>query len=60
MITDDGCNFDHAEVASAFLNPYVYEEEINMTLPECGREGLIPPVINVQLPKAHDGRKRAP
>jgi hypothetical protein len=55
-----GCNMDHLDVVTAFLNPEIDDDDIYITLPEGWPEGLNTPKIIVRLRKALYRLKHAP
>jgi len=50
-------NMDHLDVVTALLNPEMNDNDIYMTLPDGGPEGLNAPKIIVRLRKALYGLK---
>jgi len=55
-----GCNMEHLDVVTTFLNPKIYDDDIYMTLPEGWPKGLNTPKIIVSYRKALYGLKQAP
>jgi len=53
-------NIDRLDVVTAFLNPEVDDDDIDMTLPKGWQESLNAPTIVVRLEKALYGLKQAP
>jgi hypothetical protein len=55
-----GWNMDHLDGVTAFLNPEIEDDDIDMTLPEGWPEDSNAPTIIVRLRKALYGLKQAP
>jgi len=60
LIAKYGWNIDHLDVATAFLNPGVDDDDIYRTLPAGWPDGLNIPTISVRLKTALHGLKHAP
>jgi len=60
LVGKHGWNIDHLDLVTAFLNPEVDDDDINMTQPEGWPEGLNPPAIIIRLKNALYGLKQSP
>jgi len=60
LVGKSGWNIDHFDVVTTFLNPEVDDEDIYVTLPDGGPEGLNVPTTIAQPKKPLYSFKQAP